>query len=1679
MSRNRPAVYWSMSDHDSQTSAPKDVPSGTTVGPSNGSAQRDPDLPAVLGLLAGDSKQPHEGERNIVASAIWRALQECTPEELPNLLRLVQRFPRDIESRAQLARGKDLSLRGNLDLVPVLALCAEIHRVGFIEADGKQARSLLFLALVDLAIHCPTLVSATSFKQTASGLRIQLERLKVSPKSGSPTHHFSVWQLFDWVAAHGDLADYVKRAVRNLRERFLVAWKAFETPEASDSQGENERDDDEASCLETTADQMFWVMPESSRFEVELPGDLKKKLLAAELTRITAMSRFSSASLLIRSDDAMTETVAGLIGQLACKAPDAPHALAKLLAIAGCLPLGRAYEVRWASAGTFPGPPPYPGVLTPDARWLIRSEFDPRSTKVPFHARSLHIPIPEPLAKLLCEQGAGPNAGETILHIEEEDIPPTPREASAWETTVASRLMRDTRLGVSLAQHVMHTTFGLDVSPLYYDRIPTWYVAHEVAKVTHPWFGTPPRPHAVGVPTHDIGSQRVVEKEEVRTFLTSLRTGWDADQELWKKIHLRSRNLRYGFLLSVAHRTNERLTEITTRCIARDEKLSTIADKEIAIDYPHRLAALGTKVVQELEHYLAELHEATRIYPDTPLASAASRILAGEQCLFLGVRLPDECYAITLDDHVADGPAWAHDIINWLRHFANDELAAKLPEPLRVAQMGWTGTRSGAISELSLGSVVDALSRVRIALDSLLKESGWTPLPASGYSRAEHLPVLVHWTKAGRDHEHAFQRGLDKLKQSADESRRLFAETVLPAVNAFFRANAIALEATSEGLRPLGNGQAVLLGRDHHAALLRSMRSDRDTQIQARELLHVWLSNARRSKLITGPLPRKVVRARPQHSSPFLADAHHSLRHRNVVVEAAHAASLSAAARTFMTVMMEGWVADVEAILQLMQPGAVLYDLIDQGVLLVEPVRTSASVSTLTGTVAFNGAAAIALRAWHRGGDAHVPDRAALQEEIHSVIHPVLAKSVLPDEVLVELEALMRAYWGLRVPGIIRDVAMRRVVPSFAPLRRVVALHEDLPIWPVEFERPALNGIKAGTIKARRLATLADYDKIKAILSTLADNWTLAKDEQVRGEAITLLRMLIPADGPRSAAHIVALYAAAYLAEGIRKKHVRPVTVQDAVYSVGGALIQALPEQGDFSRRDLWQAAYVRLLQRCAPKDRFRLAKDLAHFQKVMAREYDLPTVNLSPLLDALDVPALPEPIGFLTRAEQEAVVSMARHRFYALADQGSPGEQQEALCALAISACAFSTSMRDREFRVPLLKDWQARGSGDAKIALRSNGLDFVKTQAGRRAVGLSGAYGSIAKYAINRLSALKAATSTHKEKLFSPAAFAIGKSDISEVMRKVNTDLRYATTNPLAAIDLTRKTWALAAFRILKAGQFSNWPARDLLSEMGQANIRTMQAHYLHDPLAFLERIPRELALSRTASGWILDMNPKAAQRLLGRSNSWLRPATCVLAAPEGSGSCQLGVHIAHIPFEPALAEIEALLRLLAEGQSVQSATDLLAWPRQLDFAIEQALTEMKAKGVVVGVHGDTGDFVLIPPSRGHSEPSLDACRLDAFSWAPMAWVFDQWLADWRDREQRGVTVRSDDWERVVEQDRPISRLPWMTEELGHMTCYRLKAKGKGSHSPWSAFRWLALSAWVRQRVIDYPLTRADTLQ
>ena len=813
-----------------------------------------------------------------------------------------------------------------------------------------------------------------------------------------------------------------------------------------------------------------------------------------------------------------------------------------------------------------------------------------------------------------------------------------------------------------------------------------------------------------------------------------------------------------------------------------------------------------------------------------------------------------------------------------------------------------------------------------------------------------------------------------------------------------------------------------------------------------------------------------MIRTRPRQPGPFLQVAHRSLDHRDAVLAAAHEADLSPAAKTFLTVLLEGWVSEADVVLLLMRPDANLHDLVDEDVLLIEalPSDDRAATKTPLGCLAFNGAAALALRAWHRGGRASTPDLGGLRTEIFGAISHALAPAVTEATAFDELEIMMRAYLGLVAPGIVREVVTRRVIPSFAPIARVVALHEDHPIHPTQPPFLSTAAIAAGVRKARSRQSQQGYNHVKYVVNRLVGRWTPVNDETTRGEAVAQLRLLVPDGVPRTGVQVAALYASAYLTEGLQKEHVRPVTVQDAVYAIGHALAEALPQQADLSRRDVWQTAYARSLAQCPEQDRFRLAKDLSHFQKVMAREYDMPVVSLAPLLNALELPSPPEPVGFLTRHEQSAAVSFGRLRLEAAMHKGSPGDQQTALSELAITTCMFSTPLRDREIRVPQAKAWRQSRDERPILALRSNGQDVLKSEAGRRSLHFTGPFASLSILTIDRLVQVKQTSSAFRaaDKLFLPETDTPGTAGSTDLTKQINADLRYITSCPLAAVDVTRKTWALRSFRALGTDHTSLWPTRDLLSEMGQASLETMQGYYLHDPLVFLVRLPRGGELASEHAGWILDMLPRTARRLLGQDHSWLRPRTSWVP-PAGMDHCELPATTACGRYEPSVAAASGLLNLLAAGQSIDAAIGVLAWPNTLRDKIERVLATLRDHGVALGAVETDGFYALAPPSRAHGHEALEHCAMDAHCWDALAWIFEQWLADWRMRGAKGFTARTRDWEQRVPRNSPVRRLPWKAEAQGHMTFHGLASGRTHEHSAWSAVRWLSLSAWVLRQL------------
>ena len=579
-------------------------------------------------------------------------------------------------------------------------------------------------------------------------------------------------------------------------------------------------------------------------------------------------------------------------------------------------------------------------------------------------------------------------------------------------------------------------------------------------------------------------------------------------------------------------------------------------------------------------------------------------------------------------------------------------------------------------------------------------------------------------------------------------------------------------------------------------------------------------------------------------------------------------------------------------------------------------------------------------------------------------------------------------------------------------------------------------------------------------------SWSTAKNLETRNGAIASLHALIPEQGATTGAHLIALYAASYIALGINKEHVRPVTVTDAITSFGTALMAAIPEQFDVKSQDGWQAVYARAIANSVPQQRQRLAGDLAHFQSIMVRDHALPSVEIFALLDALDVPNPTETVGFLTSAEQAASMAMANLRIAKSEFSGGPDAQKLAIRIKAIISTAYSSSLRDREFRLPLISDWRPDGEVGPCLRVRSNGLDFVKSTAGRRATFLTGPYSKQASESNGRLAGIAGRDGGSAcQKLFVSEA-AVSDHDLSHAMEAINADLRYVTGNSLAGIELTRKTWALRSYRNLAYASVDLWPVRDLLAEMGQARIGTMQGYYLHSPLAFMERMPCENALAASEAGWLLGMSPKAAQELIKRRSAWLWKSNL---RPPGSGSmeCALIQDLNLGDFQPSLHEAEQLALLLAAGTSPQNALSAMAWPLNLEARINRCLAELKSFGV--SLRQEDSHWKLAPPARGHSDAAFQMMHKDERSWHSLTWIFSTWLADWRARDQRGISAIGADWELHVGASRAISNLSWTCVPAGHINSYYLGGKQKNAHSPWPTLRWMSFAAWLRKELVS----------
>ena len=1639
----------------------------------------------LLGLLADDvgRAEPNDDARNVAAAALVAAFSGPLEEFSVRRAILLPNW-QQLEARAREAANGDLPVEGWITKKPWLALCARVLELGFGNVDVATGHRLLFAMLVELLCRMPE-SSRRTLARVATGLRLLIERHYNDPAARPQSPISSAWGLFSWIEGHTQLKQYIKAAWSKCAAAAVSALVTSDLAWGTNA-GDEEAEQEPMPWGVLEGIDIWHVPLAGGNYEFGLPEEVEQSCLAKCLTRVASLSRFTSASPLRATNSEMQNEVATLFGLASSSDPasvQCRRAVASLLSIATGTPLELVPSILWADArnpvSAFAS---YPGMLTDDARWLIRSEYNPREQATgAFVPRTIHIPIPPSLAPHLLKQQNADAIGQQVI----ADLPgPNSRRQSIWATTLFGALARNRVFGITMAQHVLGTSHGLDDAPAYYDRIRADAIAHAIASITHPWFGDKPRPPVEGMPRHCVGSARGRQAKEVRELMRSLQQGFHDATSLCEQVSRMAIHLLHGLVIASAMRINGNMADITLRQISLANGIATLCDKPVP-GQSHRLVAIPQQVVTGLQAYLKLLEATKETLPGTALATRAALALNGQGPLFLQAMGKDDVRALTDHDYLASLPKEWAAIPNWARHTTNQSLSGRLPVHLRVAQMGWVANSMSAISELSSISAIDALEAVRKAVADAVREMGWQPI-RTRHGLAQVPVIPVHWLNAQRTHRALHRAHARELQGRIDARLGELAAESKAGINAFFDLNRIQLQV-KDGLleRTTEATDPVVVSRDIHAALRQVVAGGREQSQQgaAAMLVYQLMKEARDRGVTSGPLPNKPVLAIARDPGDFIAQSPHAPSQVNQLWERANDSGMAIDTRVFLTVLIHGGIASIPLVVACMDPRSCTSNLTNDGkdVLLVQPPDHLASESNrVTGAVAFDGQAALALRAWHRPGKgAPTFDDARVREETLRLYKSAFGTSIGIDEVLEEVEAMVRAANALTAPGVIRRVAMGNAHPSFVDSKRVLALHANTPInqhGGLGMPKRLMGDTHLG--QKLENPSPATYRALTKILRT-------ATPEDVRtGYAGLKTKVRTLGDGKPvdTFGGIMILFALALLdGGGLKKDALALDTIRGRIYAVGRRLTRAMPGKVALKDPLTWETAYLRVISAEKEENRAGLVESILYFHRVLCRDYaDIPSIQFRPLLDGIAAHhAGIEHSGFLTDHEMQAIVTCSAMLKAQAEMAGSRSEVEEQATGHGLAIVAASTPLRPREYRAVRVGGVRASGNR-IRLGLRSRRDVPLKSLRARRIVKLRGPWARNATHEV--VSNLRRRRKTCAEQRDRPLFQRMDQPDhpleTSDLTGRLNELIRAVTGNPIDDCYLFRKTAALRLFREAAAERScSPWSMIELLAEMGQAEPATLVNYYIHDPVTLLLMTrPAAPKIATKEASWILGMGHVSARRLLNKQGaSWLhRDRTPAVDAGSSFVLPRLPC-LGRFMAEPFEAELAA--RLICSGESLGNVIRLVGWPRSAIEPMRVALQDLEESRIILSLVDVEGFVKISPPRIDRQSDAFRKVLGDRGGWAAMARAFEEWKRFAPLRELEGIPLHEDQWKQLLEATPALAAQGWVARKIGMATVWVPK-KRPGKQSLWPTWRWLMLATWMADRISRLSSSQGEKL-
>lgn len=1705
------------------------------------------DHPGLPGFLDRWLKRPDdEIGRNWIAKALIRAFPDpWISNEFTHARAVLAPHYEQLIVRANRCDGQVLDPQGWKRDQPLLAVAATVANMGFVRTGGSDGRRLLFQALVELIAYGGEHAGLRGVQEFAHALRIELEDLSKNPNSRPANPNFStVWEAISWFGQQFDrYADSATTTWRNSTSGLLC--RALLDPAAPPGTAADNGEDLGGDVIviappqpDSEADDQgsghgippcYWL---ESQEEVDhrsgRTDEIRAEILGASISTHIPAGRFTPASPTYLTDE-QAEHEAGSLMNEAAHARESWNIEAQRQLVARALSLATATQIQHLSRLRWGKPGPmaardYPGYLSPCGRWFYRPELSPKDSKV---ARDnwVHIPVPARLAKELQALGTSSEEGGLVFPSGRSALDRVDRISRRQRATptqlqraLVCRLVTNGRWGASVAQYVAGDDLGIDVAPLHYDRISAADLAIWIAQVTMPWFGEKPSALKGSLPVHFVGSRLVPDRATIKRGLEIIRRDWQSSSKtLDQTIKHRTINLVHGLPLTTAHRANENFAQLTRRDFDYEDGLANIFDKPVSPNWQNRPVALDSQWAEEYRALLGDLTLAAKEYAGTALGRACSAALDGSGPIFLAFDTPSDVHAFGLADYRACLPSELRNPDNYARHYLNNELSKCLPEPLRVAQLGWHGTRAGAFANGSPWSVKTACNQISSKLRGILKAVGWRPLGITKRNELTPLPP-ISWRAIEKAHRARFNDQLTQHKKRAQERRADAIANMRPKLKALL----------GPGESDLSLGLVLIDGQ-----LQRAVEQDAPIDLEAKWInevifrlaagdmrsleahaargwLHDLVMDGRGRGILSGAIPNRSHERWPVHPGPFLRSSATALSTARRLDKLVCKSSASRALKTAVKLLLHGGYPELSAVQSVMKRTSRLSTLKSRpGILLIEPEQpplesdkpgTGVVPAWRHGTLAFHGLAAITLSYWHKDCHEEV-DLVAVDAELGRMAGNLLScqnaeGASLPW--LNELVALVRIINSLRMDGVARLIGTGQVLPASASVDRIVALWDDLPMC----SGSVASEVPSQSLEVQPCAERKHRDHGLVDQLTAAINEAVAlcksdrkKEARIRKNLEKKIRAWIGAADDYRPEELIALSALVFLTRGGRRRpKLQLTTIQGYIYDVARPLMDALPTDPMNSDSDTWTRAFMAALAQVEPGRRPDRADALENFHWALGRAMLVPDVDFGEVFAFAGRSSYMADAGLLTRSELRWFFDVLGDALdSARSNDASRKSIDFATQRRMLPQVQFSAALRPGE--AACLSFANLPGSNSERLRIQKNKFQNLKNANARRCPRLMPENMGIGRDGLLEFAASEKAKFGSRVSGSDPIFHELDDperhSKTRELLNDISRLLKCATASMDASSYWLRKAAVRDRLELVMSGEASSlWNINHLLTEIGHSRINITLLSYVHDAItpflrwfraSWIEIGANEIA---DAAGRDRDVvsRRRGGNRLAGSSTrvnariAALLDGSPYLGESDASGSIPAPAFLRDgwgcaEPVTPC--EVDLALSQVASGlpASAHAAAD---WPVSQRTRLIRALKDLREQyGVRIssGAQPEEGDrLIMMLPRRLQDDGGLRGLLHDKPAVAVLKEMFDLYLSglSFGIAEHR-LVARSDQWKRWWEDAPVLAKLKWISTNRGCLREARALAGPSGRLGLWPTLRWVMACAWVHGGIVE----------